>query len=79
MLKFAVYYSTISPAVQKKSETGIFKIFSHVDKTFPVLINIRRSETKILREKIKIIDWPIFSRAAGAMYTKQPITDSLVL
>jgi len=41
--------------VQKKSETGIFKVFSHVVKTFPVLIIICRATKKILREKTNVI------------------------
>ena len=45
---------------------GIFKILSHADKAFPSPHTICRAAEKILREKIKIIGWLIFSCAAGA-------------
>ena len=54
---------------------GIFKILSHADKAFPSPHTICRATKKILHEKMKIIGWPIFSRAAGATTKTAAVTN----
>ena len=70
-----MYYSTFSPSVRKKSVTRHFKILSHADKAFPSPHTICRTTEKILRGKIKIIDWLIFSCAAGATTKTAAVTN----
>ena len=54
---------------------GVFKILSHADKAFPSPHTICRTTAKILREKIKIIGWLIFSCAAGATTKTAAVTN----
>ena len=70
-----MYYSTFSPSVRQKVLHGIFKILSHADKAFPSPHTICRTAEKILRGKMKIIGWLIFSCAVGATTKTAAVTN----
>jgi hypothetical protein len=71
-----MYYSTFFTFRAAKSTTpGISKILSYADKAFPSPHTICRTTEKILRGKIKIIGWLIFSCAAGATTKTAAVTN----